>query len=181
MSPPNSPSSTKVTPPHSPNAENSCEEETIIISEDGTKKLIKTRCDECLKQFRKAKAINAFPKCAEMGKFTKKMENTEKLVKNILLRESKGEILTGRVLNWKKRALRRLGKDSAAGARFNRVLVQRHERFCKKNGKDEDTFLAEKADLMESDTEENFYVPPMPKSKQEAEAEDIEMSSKLEL
>lgn len=190
MSPP---SSRKSTPPTSPKAKEACialtpdcEEPKVILSEDGTKKLIKTRCDECLKHFRKVKALTAFPKCAEMGKFTKKMEATEKLVKHILLRESKGELLTGKLLKYKARGLKRLDNGSAAGIRFNRVLSQRNQRFVKKNGGvDEEQLLAEKAGLIESDTEENFHVPPMPISKQEEmEDEDDEMTitpSKLEL
>jgi len=114
--------------------------------------ILEARCPDCLKEFRKTRALKSFSKCSKVKDFVRIMDNTAKLAGFLLLKQSTGD-LSAEDADRLKKAQSRLA-DPAAQKRYDQVLQQRKN--SKKNAKKAPVKSLEERAQLDMDIE----VPP---------------------
>lgn len=85
--------------------------------------VISAKCPDCLKEFRKTRALKSFSKCSKVKDFVRIMDNTAKLAGMLLLKQ-RTTPLTEEEAKTLEIAQARLD-DPKAQERYNQVLLQR--------------------------------------------------------
>ena len=109
--------------------------------------VIEARCPDCLKEFRKTRALKSFSKCSKVKDFVRIMDNTAKLAGVLLLKQSSTP-LTEEEQDRLVKAQNRLN-NPAAQVRYNQVLEQRKnsKKQKKQQAKEIPKSLEERAQL----------------------------------